>query len=441
MAIKILFALSLCLAATHASETRAQVLALANWQQPTGKVIQKNSAFAAANSVNVNFPSNVKAGNLLVACASTQDIFSSIADNQNNVWRFAGKANVGGSHAHCWYVQRAKAGATTVTIGDASGFVVVSVLEVSGFWILDQIGRATGTGVNVSISTRDAVDDPNAFVVAYAHEWDNYATWTAGSGYTMEVLADGNGSGYITAMQTKTARGTGVITATMTKNFPADTWLGFIMTFRSTPPVNRLVQIITNTVVGAASISATLPSPVRGGNTLIACFAGGGDVERIGGVDELGWGGYGIGSMSCQALFNVAPGNVTITGNYNDGPGQNGSITLVEVYGRHTHIEQKEMDISDGTTTSFSVSTPAPISSPTQYVFAYMADYWTPFGWTNFTPGAGYTVRAQTDLQGGKYRSMFADKDQKNGLTGIQTFTCTTTDLIAGMTAAIFTLK
>lgn len=391
----------------------AQLLASTYWQQPMARVVQKTSNYAAANSLALAYSSSVTTGNLLVVCASTSGTGTTISDSQSNDWILAVRETITGSSASCWYASRAKAGATTVTVDGASGFIVLSILEVSGMLSLDRASSASGSGTSISINT-SATNDGNTYVLGYAHDWDNYSAWTAGSGFNMEVLADGNGSGYISALEGKMSRGPGVKNISFSKT-PTGSWAGIALVFRATQNVPRLVQH-TSSANPTGAVVATFASPVQAGSTLIACLTVEGGVTSLSDNINGSYSGLGsTGNLSCYVFFNAAAGTTTVTlvpdsSTYT-------ALAIFEVAGSLTSCVPLESGFGNGTT-SVSVISPS-LPAPTGYFFTITGSYYNGPVFGNYsltTPG--WTLQEQAGLSGGKYRFVYADKDLKNGLPG-----------------------
>lgn len=417
------FLILLLLALVGTPSAYAQLLAGAIWQQPTAKVVQKATSFGATNTLTLAYPSNVKAGNILVVCISS-DGDGEIADTQSNTWALAARTRLSAT-ASCWYAAPAKGGATNVTISYGSGFIIMSILEISGMLTLDRAATATGSGTSISINTT-ATNSNNTYVIGYAHDWDRFSTWTAGAGFNMEIWADGNGTGYIAALEGKMSRGTGVKNVSFTKT-PAGSWASIALVFKATPSVPRLVQHISASNTG--TVTATFPSPVKAGSMLVACLTAEDGVTSLN--DNLNGsynGSGGFGRLNCAVKFNAAAGVTTVT--LIPGAATYTSLAIFEVAGGLSTCASYETGANNGAT-AVTVISPS-IAGPTGYFFAITGSYWGAapvFGsYSLATPG--WTIQERAGLSGGKYRFVYADKDQKNGFSsGTQTLTFNAADV------------
>jgi hypothetical protein len=266
--------------------------------------------------------------------------------------------------------------------------------------------------------TTAATEATNTFVLGYAHDWDNYVTWTPGIDFDMLVLGDGNGAGFITALEGKVSRGTGPKTISFTKNFTTGTWGAIALVFKATLDVPRLAQHISTSGT-ALSVSATFPYPVKAGDMIIAC-ATSASFNRV--SDNLN-GTYGASSsygvITCQRFFGSAGGNITVT-LYQNSTGFM-SLAIFNVAGKLSTCYDGQSG-PNGNSSTISISTGT--LNKTTYTFLVSGSYWFPEEFANFTiPTSGWTVRENIGLSGGKYRMVYADLDQKNGVQGTRSVT------------------
>lgn len=345
--------------------------------------------------------------------------------------------SAGGHYSACWYATDAKAGATQITILNGNGYIVMTITELTGVRTYDQGGTASGSGTNISVTTLDTLDESNELVVAYACDWDHYAVWTPGSGYTMQQQASGNGTGFITAMASKHATGKAAQTATFSKT-PSGIWTALVMTFKAGRNRPKLLQLATNSTMSGTSINVSLPNNVRAGSFLIACsrFDDGASYS-----DSLGnsWNtmqGVSSGSLHCFGVKNYSAGPLTLTVTGNSAGVL--ATTLMEVDGHPTTVEIETSAASNGTSVSI---TPSAFVKPAQFTVAMVGDYWPPMTRSTFTFNSGWTVVAQMDQSGGKYGAVVAVYDRNDQLTGIvPSLTATSDDSMNHMGALMISV-
>lgn len=194
-------------------------------------LVQMNKNNINSTSLSVVMPSNVTAGNALIACGAV-DYWSnpSLSDNRGNSWSITVSHVDGTLHgkAFCAHAVNVAAGATTVTLNPSgTSYMLLSVFEVSGIKTSSPVDR-TGTsfntlGTGVSVSTSSGLADTCSYIVVWAHDWHNYNTWTAGAGYTNRQLVQMSGGNYIGVMADKNVRTglSGIQSATLTKSVDA----------------------------------------------------------------------------------------------------------------------------------------------------------------------------------------------------------------------------
>lgn len=226
-------------------------------------LVQINSA-ANGNTASLSSSAlTVTAGNMLLVLAvgAGSNVASyqlSISDTQGTSFT---QAVAGGyesaqfsGHLWAWYAPNITGGADTITLSYPSGtnFIQLHVLEVSGIATvtpLDKTGtNSVSSSTSTTVSTSAAITQSSEYVVGFFNDWTNYATWTAGSGYTtINTFTTQQESKESLVEELNSKAGlSGIQTATATLNF-SDTTQGMILAFKA---------------ASAASVPPPMPHPV-----------------------------------------------------------------------------------------------------------------------------------------------------------------------------------
>ncbi len=184
--------------------------------------------------------SGMTAGNVAVVVAvASNGTCTSVTSTPSNTWQPWVFQSLSGSERITNFVARNVASGTNslvVTCPGASSFVSAMVYELANVTAADVAGSIKGSGGTPSVSTIQPVGTSTEEVIASFYDNNNFVTWAAGIGYTIQAQVNQSGSQFLGVSEdnnTKTGL-SGTQTATIT-GVGSDTWVGTVLTFASTP--------------------------------------------------------------------------------------------------------------------------------------------------------------------------------------------------------------
>lgn len=208
------------------------------WAAPA--IVQHAQGFTGvATSINVAYPGNVTLHNALIMVLYlnlSPGVGPTISDTQSNTWT-AGVIR-GSNSLSIYYVCNANAGATTVTVSDAStNLLQVQMMEVSGLASSDcfdntacnstSVCGASGTSSAPSVTTNGSVAS-GEFVVG-GHLNGSAQTYTADSPFVIDQQQNGSFS-FTGATETQVTSSSGTVTSAPTMGGSAS-WFAVISAF------------------------------------------------------------------------------------------------------------------------------------------------------------------------------------------------------------------
>jgi hypothetical protein len=149
----------------------------------------------ATTSSSIAFTTPNTAGNFIAVCvrAGISGQVFRVSDSNGNIYRQAVQLNVtvdtpNGDTMGIFYAENINGGSNTLTVSDSiSGTLRFSVLEYSGLAIANSLdATATGQGTSASPNSANAVTTANGELLLSAIATANPASFTAGSGFTIE---------------------------------------------------------------------------------------------------------------------------------------------------------------------------------------------------------------------------------------------------------------
>ena len=229
----------------------------------------------SGNNCTLTFPSGATLGTAIAIQGTINALKTcSASSTPSNTWTVESISYYTGQSGVTYQIVAFNVASGTnsvvVTCPGASA-VAFSGFNISNVNTVDVLGTlATGSAsTSVSIPTNGSVGSSTEYVLATAFDWNNYNTWTAGTGYTIEQENYRNDStssytGAYEDINTKTGL-SGVQTATMTKSVNA-TFTGGIMTFSQSPAQGNAQTLVdwSGLVNGSAPTTAELYSSTHG---------------------------------------------------------------------------------------------------------------------------------------------------------------------------------
>jgi hypothetical protein len=217
--MKKLIPILLLLLATGSARAAAPVIAGGGAQQASG-------FGTSVSTLSVSLPSNVTAGNMILAFLGTGSTGIGIntptmtGETFSNI---AGCTHDGGATAGqiaCYAVNSAAGGQKQVTWTVTGGTpdMHVHILEISGQSGSPQDATGNTTSTTLSVSTSGATTTANDLVIGFFYDNPNNRTFSAGSGYAALQQTNNSTGGDSAFSEDKTVSSTGVQTATASGN-------------------------------------------------------------------------------------------------------------------------------------------------------------------------------------------------------------------------------
>jgi len=284
---------------------------LTNAQGGIALIQHRSKDAGTTTSASLAFNSNNTAGNWIGICirAGRSGQLFSVTDSRGNTYRPAVQFNVtvdtpNGDTLGIFYAENVAGGANTVTVSDTvSGTLRFAILEYSGVALANSLETtAVAQGNSASPSTMNTTTLANGDLLLGAIMTGSPATFTAGSGFTIEESVPGvPNTKLIAEDQIQTTAGT--ISAGASLGAP-DAWGAGLAAFRSAnsgppPPISVSVSPTTASVPtgsGTQGFAATLQN----------------DFLNQGVMWTLS--GTGCNGNTCGTLSNVTTTSVTYTG-------------------------------------------------------------------------------------------------------------------------------
>ena len=229
----------------------------------------------SGNNCTLTFPSGATLGTAIAIQGTINALETcSASSTPSNTWTVESISYYTGQSGVTYQIVAFNVASGTnsvvVTCPGASA-VAFSGFNISNVNTVDVLGTlATGSAsTSVSIPTNGSVGSSTEYVLATAFDWNNYNTWTAGTGYTIEQenYRNDSTSSYTGAYEdnnTKTGL-SGVQTAMMTKSVNAS-FTGGIMTFSQSPAQGNAQTFIDFSGLsnGVAPTAATMYTSTHG---------------------------------------------------------------------------------------------------------------------------------------------------------------------------------
>jgi len=241
-------------------------------------LIQHTSCKTASSSTTCSFSGGATATHSIGIIVQSDHVPCSASSTPSNTWILEATSAIESGYTSMLAANNVASGTNSIVVSCPSATLVgASAFEISNVNTVDVLGiLASAANTAVSIPTNGAVGAATEYVMAGAVDWNNYNTWTHGTGYTIEEQnyqndSTGTYTGAYEDINTKTGL-SGVQTATMTKSVNAG-FTGGIMTFSNSPAqgnANTFVDFegLSNTV---APTAATMYASTHG---ILPSYAG-----------------------------------------------------------------------------------------------------------------------------------------------------------------------
>jgi hypothetical protein len=263
--------------ATVAGVASPANFSLTNFVQTTGgyALVQHTSVDAGTTtSATLAFKANNTAGNWIavVVRAGLGNETITVADSIGNTYHSAVQSTQSGITVGIFYAENIKGGANTVTVSDtASATLRFALLEYSGVATLNSLdATASALGASTSPNSGNATTTLNGDLLLGAIATVNPASYTAGSGYTIEESIPAEPNTKLIVEDVQSAAGAVSASATLAAS---NNWSAILAAFKSvnaplsiSPRVSDLTFTRTQQFAATAAVN-WLVDGVLGGST------------------------------------------------------------------------------------------------------------------------------------------------------------------------------
>lgn len=249
---RLLLSLALLCGCAHAQMLAGVIGSSAAAPIVAPSVVQVKGCSGTSTPNTCSLTSNMTAGNTAVSVAVSQaGGCTSVTSTPSNTFQPWFIQTDGGNQRMAVFIARNVASATNTIVATcpgASSWVSQMIYEVScstGTAAGDVVGSTTGSGGTPTFTTVNAVGSSAEEVIGSIFDNNNFRTWVAGTGYTLQAEVNSS-SGFLGATEdnnTKTGL-SGTQSATIT-GVSTDGWVGSIIALACSPTQDGADTIVT----------------------------------------------------------------------------------------------------------------------------------------------------------------------------------------------------